>query len=307
MSETERTTLDERWRLEYRNHRYLEHAAIGELQQRFEDVFRNAYFCGRDGKLYSKGDNTKWTCWLTHIFEEVTLRKTPERLRSPKLTSYKNTRRAAELWDRLRLKKGTYLLKLGEVKYMRPLFENGSFSVFSATKYDDASLNPAIRDDELTLRRQSYGATVHFIEGLHYKVPRELRKPIPVIGPLKVTSQYQSNCYMACFSLRYDYRLFDELGYDSCLVIREPQRFIERTRACMEAALPGWNLRASAVSYHDPCHPTRTYDVLFSKHFRFTYQQEFRIVWEPLTKQDALDPIPLNLGPLTDYCDLLVL
>jgi hypothetical protein len=113
----------------------------------------------------------------------------------------------------------------------------------------------------------------------------ELLKTTPVIGPLIRHTRYKSNCYVACLGRRYQYRLFDDFGYDSCVVIREPQRFIERTRSCMEGVLPGWAFSASRVSYLDPCHPTPTDDVLFSKHFRFTYQQEFRMVWEAPTRK----------------------
>jgi len=307
MTEVDGAALDKQWRLEYQNHRYLEHTTPQELQQRFEDVFQNAYFCWRDGRLYSKGDNTKWTCWLTHILEEFTLRKAQGQLRRPKFTQYRNAPKAAELWDGLDLKKDAYLLKFGESKFMRPLWEQGAFTVFPATKYNDAALNKAVRDDELTLMTQTHGATVDFIEGLRYRIPPELRKPTPVIGPLKRRVRYRSNCYMACFGRRYEYRLFDDFGYDSCVVVRDRKRFIERTRVCMETALPGWDFRASPVSYRDPCHPTPTDDVLFSKHFRFTYQQEFRIVWEAPTRQSTLRPVSLDLGSLTDYCDLLVL
>ena len=307
LTDSERAALDRRWRLEYQQHRYLEHATSDELQQRLDDIFRNSYFCWRDGRHYGKGDNTKWTCWLTHVLEEITLRKVQGQLRHPKFTRYRNAPRAAELWDGLNLTRNTYLLKFGKEKYMRPLHEQGAFTIFPATKYSDPGLNDAVRDNELTLLTETYGATVDFIKGLHYRVPPELRKPIPVIGPLKRYIHYESNCYMACLGLRYEYRLFDDFSYDSCIVIRDPQRFIEKTRSCMETALPGWDFCAAAVSYQDPSHPTATEDVLFSKHFRFTYQQEFRMVWEAPTRQSSLQPVTLDLGSLEDYCDLLIL
>lgn len=299
-------SLDRQWRLEYCNHRYLEHETPEQLQQRFEDLFRNAYFCWRDGKLYSKGDNTKWACWTTHVLEELTLRKIRGPL-PPKFTRYRNAPRAAELWDRLNLAKDTYLLKFGEMKYMRPLWEKGAFTIFPATKYNDAVLNEAIRDDELTLMQQSCGATINSVQDWRTGIRHDFDRPIPIIGPLKRETRYDSNCYMACFGRRYEYRLFDDFGYDSCVVIREPQRFIERVRACMALALPGWDFCTSAVSYRDPCHPTPTDDVLFSKHFRFTYQQEFRTVWEGPMRPTTLEPVPLDLGSLTDYCEFLTL
>jgi hypothetical protein len=307
MGTLEDASLDRQRRFDYRSHRYLEHETPDQLQQRFEDLLRNAYFCWRDGKLYSKGDGTKWMCWMAHLLEEFSLRGMRGPLRLPKFTSYRNASRAAELWDGLNLEKGTYLLKFGETQYMRPLWEKGAFTIFPATKYNEAVLNEAIRDDELTLMQQSCGATINSVQDWRTGIRHDFDRPIPIIGPLKRETRYESNCYVACFGRRYEYRLFDDFGYDACVVIREPQRFIERIRECMALALPGWDFCGAAVSYRDPCHPTPTDDVLFSKHFRFTYQQEFRIVWEGPTRQTTLGPVPLDLGSVTDYCDLVIL
>jgi hypothetical protein len=308
MIQMDATQRDRQWREEYRGRRYLEHATNEVLQARLLDLTKNAYFCHSDGLMYSKGDDTKWMCWLTHIFEESTLRAGRSVLRRPPGAHYRNARRAAELWDPLNIHKGTYFLKFGEAKYVRPMYEYGKFMISPASKYADPSLNDAIRDNyERRIETFSSGGTVGFIKGVEYKVPPEMRKPIPIIGPMKYTTEYDSNCYMACFGMRYEYRLFDDMSYDSCLVIRDPRRFIERVKMCSEDELPGWTGRASPVIYHDPFHPSCNNDVLFSKHFRFAYQKEYRIVWEPPDKQAALSAISLELGPLTEYCDLLIL
>lgn len=258
--------------------------------------------------MYSKGDRTKWMQLGSHILEESTLRGTCSTLKKLPPTCYKNARRAAELWNPLGIAKGSYLVKFGDVRYLRPMYEHGIFTIFTASKYSDPSLNDAIRDaDERRFETLSVGGTVNFIEGMDYKVPPEMRKPIPIIGPLKFTTEYDSNCYVACFSWHYEYRLFDDFKYDSCLVIRDQERFIERLRMCSEDKLPGWTGRALAVTYYDPYHPPKSNDVIFLKHFRYTYEHEYRIAWEPPVKQGTLSPIPLDLGPLKKYCDLLVL
>ncbi len=281
------TQLDRQWRNEYRNRRYLEHASTDALQTRLHDVVKNAYFCHSDGLLYSKGDATKWMQLLSHILEESTLRGTT--LKKPPVTRYKNARRAAELWNALNIAEGAYFVKFGELRYLQPMYEDGTFTIFAASKYSEPSLNDAIRDtDERLLETLSVGGTVNFIEGMDYKVPPEMRKPIPIIGPLKYTTEYDSNCYVACFSRRYEYRLFDEFNSDSCLVIRDPRRFIERLRMCSEDKLPGWTGRGSPVTYYDPYHPSKSNDVIFLKHFRYTYQNEYRVAWEPPVKQGAV-------------------
>lgn len=49
--------------------------------------------------------------------------------------------------------------------------------------------------------------------------------------------------------------------------------------------------------------------MLYTKHFKYTYQDEFRATWEreTLPEGKALQPIFLNVGSLTDYCNLFFL
>jgi hypothetical protein len=62
------------------------------------------------------------------------------------------------------------------------------------------------------------------------------------------------------------------------------------------------------VAYHDPFKPVKDVDVLYTKHFRYSYQSEFRMTWErDESGASLLQPIYLELGSLTDYCTLLVL
>jgi hypothetical protein len=85
-------------------------------------------------------------------------------------------------------------------------------------------------------------------------------------------------------------------------------RFIAAAKASGESVLPGWQFYFDNVTYRDPFRPTKNDDVLYSKHFRFSYQSEFRLTWEsPGPVLLPLNPIFLELGPLTDYCDLLTL
>lgn len=59
--------------------------------------------------------------------------------------------------------------------------------------------------------------------------------------------------------------------------------------------------------YRDPHHPILNNSICFSKHFRYAYQQEFRLVWQPPDKRDALEYLNVAMGSVADYCDLLLL
>jgi hypothetical protein len=276
-----------------------------QLQQRQEDVMRNGYFIARNGRMYPKGGNSKWIEHLTHILVEADLRKIT--LPMPGFTIYKSAVRAAELWDKMQLENGTYLLRFGKSDYMPAMHREGKIRISSAARYDDSSLNPAIRDDELEFTEESIGAKIHVPPSGDSTAPIGQWMTGSIIGTLKHKVSCNSEYYVACFGEQYDYRLFDDFVYDSCLVIRDPERFIDTIQQRSEAYLPGFQFCSLPVSYRDPFFPTGDNDVPFSKHFRYAYQHEFRIVWEPLTPMRKLPAVNLELGPLTDYCDLLVL
>jgi hypothetical protein len=44
-----------------------------------------------------------------------------------------------------------------------------------------------------------------------------------------------------------------------------------------------------------------------TKHFRYYYQREFRIVWLPPepTQAMSLTPVFLDIGNLSDFCDVI--
>jgi len=74
----------------------------------------------------------------------------------------------------------------------------------------------------------------------------------------------------------------------------------EYLRPMVEAGLP--------VTYIDPFGDYKSEpDVYFSKHFRYGYQKEFRLVWLPPAKTDLLDPVFLEIGSMEDYCHLITL
>lgn len=93
------------------------------------------------------------------------------------------------------------------------------------------------------------------------------------------------------------------------VVIRDPLRFLKAMKEAGEKVLSSYQFYFDAVQYRDPFQPKPERDALYTKHFRFSYQDEFRLTWErePIPGEPPLQPIFLELGPLTDYCDYLVL
>jgi hypothetical protein len=306
--------LHEMWRHTYRQQRYLEHATSKELRQRQYDLMDNMCDFTAEGKLSFRDPREKgeWLEYFTHLLEEFALRGeeiAADRLFEANfdLRRYVNLKRASELWKGHELPIDSYFLKFSKLKYLRPLLNVGNLRILPASYYQDSSMNFAIQDSELKFTQELYGAKVHFPPNSDYSIPKEQWTEMPIIGNAKSTFEALSDYYISCFSSSYEYRLFDDFEANACLVIKDIVRFAKSLKTRMEEILPEWRFSYEYVNYQDPYHPIRKLNIFFSKHFRYAYQKEFRFVWEPSNKAESLRPIFLELGPLRDYCELLVL
>jgi hypothetical protein len=259
---------DEAWRKEYREYRYLEFATPEELTQRLEDIVANAYVVDRTSRFSIRADVEKWTRLLAHIREEITLRKIVLEIPIPK--RYLKAPAAAYLWEQIEPPYGSYYLKLGMREHMRALWEKGQLRISPAETYNDPALTKAIFDNETEFIQETVGAIAHLPPNRDYSIPQSQWMPVPIVGTLKHIGTYTGQAYMACFSQRYDYRLFEDFGYDACVVIRDRMRFWTALKEAGEAALPGWSFYFDDVKYRDPFEPTQEIDVLYTKHFRYT-------------------------------------
>jgi hypothetical protein len=308
-------TRNEFWHHQYRQRRYLEHASDDELRQRLADLLNNVCYLTEANKIgvVHGADDAAWWGLLTELFEEHEQRGKgipPIRdlgsMHFAKLR-YNHVTRAAEVWRQYGLIGGDYLFKFGKRKHLEPMISDGAFRLSPATYYSDESLQPSIRDSELEFTQELYGAKVRAPRNRDYSIPPQQWESIPAIGNLCVTVRSDRDYYVACFAGRYEYRLFDDFDADACVVIRDPTRFIERLGGAVRSAL-NWNdFLGGSVEYRDPYHPSRAIGVFFTKHFRYAYQKEFRLVWLPPEKQPTLQALNLCLGPLTSFCDILVL
>lgn len=272
-----------------------------DLHQRLKDVMTNLFTLTGKGQLSPIIDLNNsnimreckyWTSRFAHILEEYALRgsdfvpPSPEEMLLPRLT-WPNAPKAAEAIKGKEIFDG-YLFKYGEYKHIHDIYEFGHILIRPASFYNDPSINFSIRDDELSLKTAS--------------------------TEYKSTFDY----YLYCVSKIYDYRLFDVFqdknNYDCCLIIKEPNIFSTKLRTKFLEEMPDWNMSAQEVSYIDPLLPPSKVDLFFSKHFRFSFNKEFRVVWLPSTndaKQIALKKqlknVELIVSNLKDCCDLIKL
>ena len=195
-------------------------------------------------------------------------------------------------------------VKFGKRVHIRAAFERGAIKVTLASSYNDPSLNPAQRDDELNhLSRTPNKQALFALRGLDQN-GREVDFPHT---PLEYFEGISSrDFYVWCCSAAYDARVFGDFkDYDSALVIRDQQAFTERLERTMKAKIGGVQMQSGRVEYYDP------YDVdpawlrpIFVKNFQYLYQNEHRFAWEVGTGQNDKD-LFIELGPLSDICEVL--
>lgn len=122
-------------------------------------------------------------------------------------------------------------------------------------------------------------------------------------GPLR--SQSDKDYYVFCMSYRYDAALYAEFEADTCLIIRDPDRFINQVGLALRRELPGWSIDAGTVLYlPDKAffsrHPTY-HEIFYTKPSTYRHQCEIRIVCSPATLVPKLQPRTIYAGSIADY------
>jgi hypothetical protein len=104
--------------------------------------------------------------------------------------------------------------------------------------------------------------------------------------------------YVWCCGLGYDARLFDEFKAEAALVIRDKDAFRARLSAAVAGELPEGSVTDGPLTYYDPYTARHEQLVpIFSKHFRYLYQNEYRFAWT-IPEGEPLESFFVELGPL---------
>lgn len=167
-----------------------------------------------------------------------------------------------------------------------------------ASSYNDPSLNKAIRDDELSFDiKRVFNNVV---------VLNSKRKITPTFGVVQFSLKSNTNYYVHCFSSGYNFREYDDFEADACIVIKEPRQFIKYLFKHAKKHLPNYDYFASPVKYLDPlnCEPNDV-DLFYCKHFKYSYQNEFRAIWIPKNPTFKLEPIFIEIGSMEKYAKLI--
>lgn len=301
----------------YRENRYCRHLNQKELHQRIRDIVLNMLRLKPEAKIgldpLEAGGKKAMEIW-THVLEEMTLRYGPfpngftrDIFHSepfPDLVGELGTKAASVLASR-GLQLNEVFLKFGKAEHMRSLVERGSLRVQSASFYATPSHIGAIRDDELALDLALALSRDDIIKVVlnPQDVPYE-----PIEQRLDITYNAGTDYWLYCVSSAVEPRLFVDFHADSCVIIKDRDRFQRLLTLQNAAKFPNTSHCHGEAVYIDPLRPsTVKIDVLMSKHFRYEYQSEFRFVWRPVRPMTDLSHVDLELGCLDGIAELIVL
>lgn len=293
---------------EYHRSRYLRSLPDEALLQRLEHIAQNLWSTGPDAEVTPprKFENWKtlWRIYVHSVAEQV------KRGRIIFSISESEVRRIAskdyvppvlinpftgsfDCW-----------VKFGKREHIRSAFERGSLKITLASSYDDPSLNPAQRDDELLhLSRTPNEQALFTMRG----VDQNGQEVEMSHQPVEFFKGFRSDdFYVWCCSAEYDARIFSDFkDYNAALIIRDQNEFLKRLEETMSLKLTGTSMRSGRVRYYDPYRtPPERLRPIFVKHFQYSYQNEQRFAWPVGTKKKEKN-IFVELGPLSDICEIL--
>lgn len=307
----------ELWRQQYRNRRYLQYVNDKDLEQRLRDITCNFFVLYENGKIGPRHVNKGESYWIevfTHILEEYSLRGTGlppnvlKEARLPKATYPAIPKSVAAVEGRI-LDPGRFLIKYGKTQYLKQMLNEGFIRISPTSKYNDSSLNTAIKDDELTMT--VYGLPSETtMQVIDKETNKPIGDPLKAIGNISYTNTFPTDYYVYCTANVYDHRLFQDFEADSCVIINNPSVFKELLEQSIKKIHPEWLMFNGIVEYFDPFNTKGSeYVIPFAKHFRYAYQYEYRFAWVPPPGKifNLLPFIELNLGSLRGIAELIVL
>ena len=286
------------WEFFYQIRRYLEGISDDQLKQRYESIVQNMKaLTSTDRDVIPIQSFLSSWYWFKKEHQtrfEFHLRRVPFTLAQPDLSKRPT--------DNAPIRPSSpnacnVLFRYGEKKWMTDFIESGQIRISAASEYEKYEGDVARQDIERS--------KTHFMPRSHVKITTEDGHVIKPLTDVTVTV-HGMDYYLYCMSCDWDLALFDAFpNTDCCVIVRDPQEFSKRLSEAAKSLLRDWYFVDLPVEYFYPyelVHQQRIDNVL-SKDFRFAYQREYRFAWATET-QTAHGFINLDLGPLTDICEL---
>lgn len=299
------------WRHEYLRQPYLLGAADERLATRFRDIFINQTELSDAGLIgLLPVDQTDFVRKFTHLLEEYGARggEPPQEViqaaRAPLVKYFENGPPIAmRIFDGYQTPSSRFLVKYGRKEFLAPMLERGRVRICPASYYNDDAHNAAVRDDEIT-RVFCFPTYEERLQGLTH-IPVTPHQ-IPIKDDDVIVAMEMADYFLLSLCDDIYYRMPTDFDADAALIIRDPDRFVQRIISAFLLARPGWEPLFGPVTYFDPYHDYSAWKVAeMSKHFGYAYQREYRIAFRaPKVSPTPLAPEFLEIGPMSDYAEL---
>lgn len=313
----EMISRQEAWHRYYKQRRYLEYMSAEELAARGDDIITNSTTLLEDLKIGFQPPEESGEIWmrmLNDILSEGYLRNKPypypfdHAVSIPLIPDYEwpELLDAVAAFKKMNLRPNSFWIKFGKYQFLKNTLAEGKFRISAASSFTQAHLNEAQRDQELEISFYGLPSETR-LEAADKKTGKSKGFIYPK-GYVKFTMKAPTDYYACCLSSTFSHRLFGDFEADCALIIKKPGTFLNRLIYAFKEKLVGWNGEARPVDYFDPYgkNPAPP-SVYFAKHFRYWYQQEYRVVWRPPTPIAKLPPLDVEMGNLEDICEIICL
>ena len=317
------------WEAEYVNNPYMRALPMKDLNERFFDLMVNVEEITVGGKLGVSNDanGVAWGSYFQHVLMEAKMRELPyplflDKRYSPDwgkdsfVLSIKE-KHSSKAFNTIKKWKGNNdnefsLVKYGKCCDMEAFIKDGEMLIQPSRKFNDEALNQALKDDENKM--SIFGIR---IEGGRVIPAYNIRGWGDRYSMLEYSSSIDRDYMMYCMAATLSPTLFSHFGpYDACVVIHNMDEFVRRVHLGTSNQFPLRNYIRThdKVTYLDPLgaiKPTpdqpegKKLSIPFIKHFRHTYQNEFRFVWIPKEPKEDLDKVILSIGSIEDIAEII--
>jgi hypothetical protein len=294
--------------LDYTKDPYLVEATAEVLHKRYQDLIGVSWVLEPNGKIAPLLDANYdlWMAKTVHVQDELFARglrpqKADDEIHIPH-PSFPEIPKGLSILKGKPLPTKPHLIKLGKRDHMTKMFKQGLLKISSASSWRDTSSVTAIKDDELSLLA-SYSST----DVLKTRLGRSFASNMSIEDGKEITIKRSlPDFYAYCLTHKYDHRLLSDFCADAMVIIHEPKIFVRKLLDAVKKTRSNLTTKISDIKYYDPyCvedWDTNLYGL--AKHFRYAYQNEFRICWSPKDRQETLESFFVEIGDMSSFAEM---
>ena len=289
----------EMWYLNYYLKPYMNRFSRSEFVRRWADVQDNLNTITENNQI-SPGDISKNDLWMVRFSELLAESQFRGGIPSNKValdTIIKNISLKKFRHPQKSDRELPYYFKFGKKAHLRQMIEEDLVRLANSKTYRSNSMNHGQKDDENNF---TFSIMPELLNGLDGQTGLVNLDPISRDSIVNITHQEPKDYLMWCASHRYDFRNPYAFNADALVIIKQPRTFKKNVSNAIKAL--GLYPTLGKVRYFDPYLDIDTkLDVRFSKHFRFSYQHEVRLVAQGKSLPNELF---LSVPDLSTYCEI---